>query len=51
MLVNFGIDRTRHHGGYLEGKFIIRLFQNVDKIFKVFSIEIDKSVTNGKQRK
>ena len=51
MLVNFGIDRARHHGGYLEGKFIIRLFQNVDKIFKVFSIEIDKSVTNGKQRK
>ena len=33
-LVESGIYRARYHGGDLEGTSIIRLFQNVDNIFK-----------------
>ena len=33
-LVEFGIDKARYHGGFLEGTSIIRLFQNADNIFK-----------------
>ena len=35
-LVEFGIDRARYHGGYLEVTSITRLFQNADNIFKQF---------------
>ena len=37
-LVEFAVDRTKYHGGDLEGTSIVRLFQNAEKIFKQFSI-------------
>ena len=50
-LVEFGIDRARYHGGDLEGTSIIRLFQNVGKIFNKFSFEINKIIKNKEQKK
>ena len=50
-LVEFGINRVRYHGGGVEGTSIIRLFQNVDNIFKQFSVEINKIITNEDQKK
>ena len=47
-LVDFGIDRVRYHGGGLEGTLIVQLFQNTNKIFNAFSIEINKIITNNK---
>ena len=49
-LVEFEIDRARYHSVDLEGTSIARLFQNAEKIFKQFSIEIHKTITNGKQK-
>ena len=40
MLVDFGIDRSKYQW----------LFQNGDKIFKWFSIEIKNLITNAMQR-
>ena len=50
-LVEFGIDRAKYHGGDLEGTSIIRLFQNANNIFKQFSIQINKIITNDDQKK
>ena len=50
-LVEFGIDRARYHGGDLEVTSIIRLFQNADNIFKQFSLEINKIITNDEPKK
>ena len=38
-LVEFGIDRARYHGGYLEGTSVVRLFQNSEKFFKQFILK------------
>ena len=49
-LLDFGIDRTKYHGDDLEGPSIIRLCQNADKIFNISSIEINKIITNEKEK-
>ena len=49
ILVDFGINRAKYHGGDLRGTSIIRLFQNAETIFKAFSIETNKFVTKKKQ--
>ena len=36
ILVSFGIDKARYHGDALEGKYIRKLFQNANEIFKQF---------------
>ena len=36
ILVSFGIDKARYHGGALEGNYIRKLFQNANEIFKQF---------------
>ena len=50
ILVDFGINRAKYHGGDLRGTSIIRLFQNAETIFKAFSIETNKFVTKKKQK-
>ena len=50
-LVEFGIDRARYHGGDLEGTSVVRIFQNSEKMFKQFSIEINKIITNETLKK
>ena len=40
ILVSFGIDKARYHGGALEGNFIQNLFQNANEMFKQFLKEI-----------
>ena len=49
MLLDFGIDRVRNHGGDLERTSIVWLFQNNDKIFKEFSNEINKIIATEKK--
>ena len=39
-LVSFVTDRARYHGGDLEGTFILKLFQNSNKIFHVLQTKI-----------
>ena len=51
MLVDLEINRTRYYGGDLEGVSNVGLLHNADKIFKIFSIIINKLVTNEKQKK
>ena len=52
VLVKLVINRAKYYGGDLEGTSIIKLFQNADNIFKQFSIEINKIITNeDKKRK
>ena len=34
ILVSFGIDKARYHGGTLEGNSIQKSFQNANEIFK-----------------
>ena len=50
MFVDLEINRARYHGGDLEGASIVGLLQNADKILKIFSIIINKLVTNEKPK-
>ena len=50
-LVEFGIDRAKYHGSDLEETSVIRLFQNSEKFFKQFSIEINKIITNETKKR
>ena len=45
MLVSYGIDKTRYHGGTLEGTSIQKLLQNTNGIFTDFKEEITKIIT------
>ena len=36
ILVTFGIDKARYHGGALEGNSIQKIFQNAHEIFNAF---------------
>ena len=40
ILIDYGIDRVKYHGGELEGMSIQHLFQNTKKIFNDFSFKI-----------
>ena len=46
ILVTFGIDKARYHGGALEGNSIQKLFQNADDIFNTFLKEIMTIITD-----
>ena len=48
-IVDFGINRAMYQRGNLEGTFSVIIFQNIDKIFKEFSREINKIITNEKK--
>ena len=48
ILVSFGIDKARYHGGALEGNSIQKLFQNANEIFKQFLIEIKTIISDEK---
>ena len=48
ILVSFGIDKARYHGGALEGNSIQKLFQNANEIFKQFLIEIMTIISDEK---
>ena len=50
-LIEYGIDRAKYHGDDLEGTSIVRLFQNSDKIFKQFFIEINEIIINEIKKK
>ena len=45
-LVSFWIDRTRYHGGDLEGTSILKLLQNSNKIFDAFQTKIMSIITD-----
>ena len=45
ILVSYGIDKTRYHGGTLEGTSIQKLLQNTNGIFTDFKEEIMKTIT------
>ena len=45
ILVSYGIDKTRYHGGTLEGTSIQKLLQNANEIFTDFKEEITKIIT------
>ena len=45
MLVSYGIDKARYHGGTLEGISIQKLVQNSNGIFTDFKEEITKIIT------
>ena len=45
-LVSFGINRARYHSGDLEGTSILRLFQNSNKIFRVFQTKFMRIITD-----
>ena len=36
MFVSFEINKTRYHGGTVEGNYIQKMFQNTNEIFKAF---------------
>ena len=44
ILVSYGIDKSRYHGGKLEGTSIQKLLQNANEIFNDFKEEIMKIV-------
>ena len=46
ILVTFGIDKARYHGGALEGNSIQKLFQNAHEIFNTFLKEIMTIITD-----
>ena len=48
ILVSFGIDKARYHGGALEGNSIQKLFQNANEMFKQFLIEIKTIISDEK---
>lgn len=48
-LVDLRVDRAQYHGGDLESTSTVGLFQNIAKIFKELSNEINKINTNNKQ--
>ena len=48
ILVSFGIDKARYHGGALEGNFIQKLFQNANEMFKQFLKEIMTIISDEK---
>ena len=48
ILVSFGIDKARYHGGALEGNFIQKLFQNENEMFKQFLKEIMTIISDVK---
>ena len=48
ILVSFGIDKARYHGGALEGNSIQKLFQNANEIFKQFLKEIMTIISDEK---
>ena len=48
ILVSYGIDIARYHGGKLEGTSIQKLLQNANGIFNDFKEEIMKIVTEKK---
>ena len=50
-LVEFGINRARYYGGDLEGTSNVWFFQNLEKIFKQLSIEINKIIINETPKK
>ena len=45
ILVSYGIDKARYHGGTLEGTSIQKLLQNANEIFTDFKDEISKIIT------
>ena len=45
MLVSYGIDKARYHGGTLEGTSIQKPLQNANGIFNDFKEEIMKIIT------
>ena len=45
ILVSYGIDESRYHGGTLEGTSIQKLLQNTNGIFTDFKEEIMKIIT------
>ena len=46
ILVTFGIDRERYHGGDLEVPSILTLFQNSNKIVHAFQTKIITIITD-----
>ena len=50
-LFEFITERSRYHDDDLEGTFIVRIFRNSEKIFKQFSIEINKILTNETKKR
>ena len=48
ILVSFGIDKARYHGGALEGNSIQTLFQNANENFKQFLKEIMTIISDEK---
>ena len=50
-LIEYGIDRTKYHGGDLEGTSIVRMFQNANEIFNQFKISISKTIIEDTQIK
>ena len=51
ILVSYGIDKARYHGGTLEGTSIQKLLQNVNEIFTDFKDEITKIITDKNIKK
>ena len=45
-LVFFRIGRARYHGSDLEGTFILKIFQNFNKIFHTFQTRVMKIITD-----
>ena len=45
ILVSYGIDKSRCHGGTLEGNSIQKLLQNANGIFTAFKEEITEIIT------
>ena len=48
-LIEYGIDRTKYHGGHLEGTSIVRMLQNANEIFNQYKISISKSIIEDAQ--
>ena len=48
-LIEDGIDRAKYHGGDLEGTSFVRMFQNSNKIFNQFKVDISKMVNEEDQ--
>ena len=44
-LIEYGIDREKYYGGYLEETSIVRMFQNSNEIFNQFKICITKFIS------
>ena len=50
-LIEYGIDRSKYHGGYLEETSIVRMIQNSNESFTQFKISITKFISEEVPKK